>query len=196
MYTTNSTWLVLAACLALLSTRMVAAEEMPATNVQPQAEQAPTAPAPPQAEQTPAPPAERQASQSLEARVQRQDDLMNRRIPGIELYVDREGWQSGIGYRAMQDYVQRLANVCREQLPGLVRGIAGGKRGILLQVTFKGQRKLYFARQNTEEFLTAIVKDLATLPEPVALGVHVTHNQKEIIRAEHTGREVKVTFLL
>ena len=119
------------------------------------------------------------------------------KIMPIEVYVDREGWQSGIGYKGMVHYTERLSNHLSKNLPGYIEGIAGGKKGILLMVSFKAQRNFYLAQENTKEFLSAIVEDLAQrMPEPVAPLVTVTHNGKEIIRAERVGTEVTVKFLL
>ena len=115
----------------------------------------------------------------------------------IEVYVDREGWQSGVGYKGMVHYAERLSNHLSKSIPGYVVGIAGGKKGILLIVSFKAQRNFYLAQENTKEFLSAIVDDLSQrLPEPVAPLVTVKQNGKEIIRAERVGKEVKVQFLL
>jgi len=115
----------------------------------------------------------------------------------IETYVDKEGWQTGVGYKGMEHYVNRLSAHLGKNLSGYVTGIAGGKKGILLLVTFKAQRNFYMAQENTKEFLTAIVNDLVKqMPEPVAPLVTVKQNGREIIRAEREGTEVKVTFLL
>ena len=115
----------------------------------------------------------------------------------IEVYVDREGWQTGVGYKGMVHYTERLSNHLSKQIPGYIVGIAGGKKGIMLMVSFKAQRNFYLAQENTKEFLTAIVDDLAKrLPEPVAPLVTVKQNGKEIIRAERVGDEIKVDFLL
>jgi hypothetical protein len=135
---------------------------------------------------------------ALEDRQYAREDRRNKRSPPVDTYVDREGWQSGVGYRAMEKYVIRLSHLCRERLPGMVAGIAGGKKGILLSVTFKAKRNFYLAQENTKEFLTAIVEDLEKLPEPVAAQVHVTHNGKQIISAirPRKGKDVKVKYLL
>lgn len=113
----------------------------------------------------------------------------------IETYVDNEGWQTGVGYREMQRYIQRLAIICEENLQGIVLGVAGGKRGVLLRVSPQRKVNLTYARENTEEFLTAIVNDLAAFPEPVATTVHVVADGNEIIRAEKRGDRVRVRFL-
>jgi hypothetical protein len=135
---------------------------------------------------------------ALEDRQYAREDRRNKRSPPVDTYVDREGWQSGVGYRAMENYVTRLSHLCRERLPGMVTGIAGGKKGILLSVTFKAKRNFYLAQENTKEFLTAIVEDLEKLPEPVAAQVYVTHNGKQIISAirPKKGKDVKVKYLL
>jgi hypothetical protein len=119
-----------------------------------------------------------------------------KRSKAVETFLNREGWQSGVGYKEMQRYIKRLAHLCEDRMPGLVNGVAGGKRGILLNVTFKGQKSFYMARENTEEFLTAIIGDLEKMPEPVALSVYVTHNKHNIISAIKKGGKVKVKFLL
>ena len=119
-----------------------------------------------------------------------------KRSKAVETFLNKEGWQSGIGYKEMQRYLKRLAHLCEDRIPGLVNGVAGGKRGILLNVTFKGQKSFYMARENTEEFLTAIIGDLEKMPEPVALAVYVTHNKHNIISAIKKGGKVKVKFLL
>ena len=136
------------------------------------------------------------ADEKLEERRMDREDRKERRSPPVDTYVNREGWQSGIGYKEMERYVKRLSHVCSKRLPGMVFGIAGGKRGILLQVTFRAQRSFYMARENTEEFLKAIVADLERMPEPVAAAVYVTHNKREIIRAERKGKKIVVKFLL
>lgn len=135
---------------------------------------------------------------ALEDRQYAREDRRDKRSPPVDTYVAREGWQSGVGYRAMENYVTRLSNLCRERLPGMVAGIAGGKKGILLSVTFKAKRNFYLAQENTKEFLTAIVEDLEKLPEPVAAQVYVTHNGKQIISAMRPkrGKDVKVKYLL
>lgn len=118
------------------------------------------------------------------------------RLKGIDIYVDREGWQSGIGLRAMEHYVQRLANHVQKNIPGLIAGIAGGKRGILLVVTYRGRRNFFRARENTEIFLKAIVEDLATrLPEPVAPYVVVRYEGEDIIVAERIRGRTRVKFI-
>jgi hypothetical protein len=136
--------------------------------------------------------------QALEDRQYAREDRRDKRSPPVDTFVDREGWQSGVGYRAMEKYVIRLSHLCRERLPGMVAGIAGGKKGILLSVTFKAKRNFYLAQENTKEFLTAIVEDLEKLPEPVAAQVYVTHNGKQIISAmrPRKGKDVKVKYLL
>ena len=96
----------------------------------------------------------------------------------------------------MQRYIKRLAHLCEDRMPGLINGIAGGKRGILLNVSFKGQKSFYMARENTEEFLGAIIGDLEKMPEPVALSVYVMHNRVNIISAIKKGGKTKVKFLL
>lgn len=119
-----------------------------------------------------------------------------RRSADVETYVDREGWQSGVGLRGMEHYVERLANHVQKNIPGLIAGVAGGKRGILLITTFRGRRNFYRAKENTEQFLKAIVNDLATrLPEPVAAQVIVRYNGADIIIAERVRGEVRVRFL-
>ena len=119
-----------------------------------------------------------------------------KRSKQVETYLKREEWQSGIGYKEMQRYIKRLAHLCEDRMPGLVNGIAGGKRGILLNVSFKGQKSFYMARENTEEFLGAIIVDLEKMPEPVALSVYVTHNKRNIISAIKKNGRIKVKFLL
>ena len=119
-----------------------------------------------------------------------------KRSKAVETFLNREGWQSGAGYKEMQRYLKRLAHLCEDRIPGLVNGVAGGKRGILLNVTFKGQKSFYMARENTEEFLRAIIGDLEKMPEPVALAVYVTHNKHNIISAIKEGGKIKVKFLL
>ncbi|MCX7846892.1 MAG: hypothetical protein N2595_02515 [bacterium] len=119
-----------------------------------------------------------------------------RRFGGIETYVEREGWQSGVGLRGMEHYVQRLANHLNKNIPGLIAGVAGGKRGILLIATYRGRRNFYRARENTEQFLKAIVDDLATrLPEPVAPQVVVRYEGTDIIVAMRVRGKVHVKFL-
>lgn len=119
-----------------------------------------------------------------------------RRSPAVETYVDRDGWQSGVGMRGMEHYVERLASHLQKNIPGLIAGVAGGKRGILLLATFRGQRNFYRAQENTEQFLKAIVDDLATrLPEPVAPVVTVKYQGTDIIIAERVRGEVRVRFL-
>ena len=119
-----------------------------------------------------------------------------RRRSGVETFLNPKEWQSGIGYKEMQRYLKRLAHLCEDRIPGLVNGIAAGKRGVLLNVTFKGQKSFYMARENTEEFLTAIIGDLEKMPEPVAPAVYVTHNKHTIITAIKKNGKVKVKFLL
>ena len=145
---------------------------------------------------TAARPSESAQAEALKAREFQREQLRDRRMQPVETYVDQEGWQSGIGYRSMEHYLKRLARVCRERLPGMVVGIAGGKKGILLKVTFKAKRNFYLAQENTKELLTAIVKDLEKLPEPVAGQVIVTHNGQQIISAIRKGKEIKVDYLL
>ena len=119
-----------------------------------------------------------------------------KRSKAVETFLNKEGWQSGVGYKEMQRYLKRLAHLCEDRMPGLVNGIAGGKRGILLNVTFKGQKSFYMARENTEEFLSAIIGDLEKMPEGVALDAFIVHNKKTIISAKKKNGKVKVKFLL
>jgi len=119
-----------------------------------------------------------------------------KRSKAVKTFLNREGWQSGVGYKEMQRYLKRLAHLCEDRIPGLVNGVAGGKRGILLNVTFKGQKSFYMARENTKEFLTAIIGDLEKMPEPVVLAVYIVHNKRNIISAIKKGGKVKVKFLL
>jgi len=119
-----------------------------------------------------------------------------KRSKAVETFLNKEGWQSGVGYKEMQRYLERLAHLCEDRMPGLVNGIAGGKRGLLLNVTFKGQKSFYMAKENTEEFLTAMIGDLEKMPEPVALDVYIIHNKKTIISAIKKNGKVKVKFLL
>ena len=116
----------------------------------------------------------------------------------VDTYVDGEGWQSGLGYKEMERYVKRLGVLCSERLPGLVQGIGAGKSGVLLLVTFKAQRSFYMARENTEQFMSAIVGDLERMPEPVAAVVHVKCEKTEIIRAyrSRSSGKTQVDFLL
>ena len=125
-----------------------------------------------------------------------QESPRRKRSKGVETFLNREGWQSGVGYKEMQRYIKRLAHLCEDRMPGLINGIAGGKRGILLNVSFKGQKSFYMARENTEEFLGAIIVDLEKMPEPVALSVYVTHNKRNIISAIKKNGRIKVKFLL
>ena len=134
--------------------------------------------------------------EAMEERRLEREQRRDKRSPPVEAFVDSEGWQSGVGYKAMEQYVKRLSLLCRERLPGMVTGVAGGKKGILLQVTFKAKRNFYLAQENTKEFLTAIVKDLEKLPEPVAAQVIMNHNGQQIISAERKGKDVKVNYLL
>jgi hypothetical protein len=135
---------------------------------------------------------------ALEDRQYSREDRRNKRSPAVETFVAREGWQSGVGYRAMEKYVTRLSYLCRERLPGMIVGIAGGKKGILLSVTFKAKRNFYLAQENTKDFLSAIVEDLEKMPEPVSAQVFVSQNGKQIISAMRPkkGKEVKVKYLL
>ena len=125
-----------------------------------------------------------------------QESPRRKRSKQIETFLKREEWQSGVGYKEMQRYIKRLAHLCEDRMPGLINGIAGGKRGILLNVSFKGQKNFYMARENTEEFLSAIIGDLERMPEPVALSVYVTHNKRNIISAIKKSGRIKVKFLL
>ncbi len=125
-----------------------------------------------------------------------QESPRRKRSKQVATYLKREEWQSGVGYKEMQRYVKRLAHLCEDRMPGLVNGIAAGKRGILLNVSFKGQKSFYMARENTEEFLSAIIGDLEKMPEQVALSVYVMHNRVNIISAIKTNGKVKVKFLL
>lgn len=113
-------------------------------------------------------------------------------------YVDKNGWQSDLGRVAMEKYIERLLYLCQQRLPGMVTGIAGGKKGILLSVTFKAKRNFYLAQENTKDFLTAIVEDLEKLPEPVVAQVYITNNGQQIISAmrPRQGQPVKVKYLL
>jgi len=124
------------------------------------------------------------------------ESARRKRSKAVETFLNREGWQSGVGYKEMQRYLKRLAHLCEDRVPGLVNGIAGGKRGILMNVTFKGQKSFYMARENTEEFLTAIIGDLEKMPEPVALSVYVMHNKRNIITAIKENGKTKIKFLL
>jgi len=114
----------------------------------------------------------------------------------VKIYIAREGWQTNFGFREMQKYLKTLAEICSDRIPKLVYGIAAGKNGIMMQVSFKAQRKFYGARENTEEFLSAIVGDLEKMPEPIAPEVRMTCNGKEIIKAYRSGDKIKVKFLL
>jgi hypothetical protein len=133
-----------------------------------------------------------------EDRLMTREDRRSKRTPAVEKFVSREGWQSGVGYRAMEKYVTRLSYLCRERMPGMVVGIAGGKKGILLSVTFKAKRNFFLAQENTKDFLTAIVEDLEKLPEPVSAQVFVSQEGKQIISAmrPRKGKDVKVKYLL
>ena len=136
------------------------------------------------------------ANNTTENNTVERESPRRKRSKAVETFLNREGWQSGVGYKEMQRYLNRLAHLCEDRLPGLVNGIAGGKRGILLNVTFKGQKSFYMARENTEEFLAAIIGDLEKMPEPVALAVYVMHNKKNIISAIKEKGKIKVKFLL
>ncbi len=114
----------------------------------------------------------------------------------VKIYIAREGWQTSIGFREMQKYLKTLAEICNDRIPRLVYGIAGGKNGIMMQISLKAQRKFYGARENTEEFLSAIVRDLERMPEPIAPEVRMTCSGKEIIKAYRSGDKIKVKFLL
>jgi hypothetical protein len=119
----------------------------------------------------------------------------DRELPPIETYVEKEGWQSGIGYKGMQHYLERMSDSLSKKIPGYILGIAGGKKGVLLIVTAKAKRNFFLAQENTHEFLSAIVNDLMTrMPEPVAPVVTVKYEDKEIIRAEWMGNKVKVNY--
>ena len=119
-----------------------------------------------------------------------------KRSKAVETFLNKDDWQSGVGYKEMQRYLKRLAHLCEDRIPGLVNGIAAGKNGILMNVTFKGQKSFYMARENTEEFLGAILGDLEKMPEPVSLAVYVIHNKKTIIIARKERGKIKVKFLL
>ena len=114
----------------------------------------------------------------------------------VKIYIAREGWQTNIGFREMQKYLKTLAEVCNTRIPRLIRGIAAGKNGIMMQISFKAQKKFYGARENTEEFLASIVADLEKMPEPIAPQATMTYNGKEIIKAYRSGDKIKVKFLL
>ena len=114
----------------------------------------------------------------------------------VKIYIAREGWQTNIGFREMQKYLKTLAEVCNDRIPRLIRGIAAGKNGIMMQISFKAQKKFYGARENTEEFLASIVSDLEKMPEPINPEVRMTCNGKEIIKAYRSGEKIKVKFLL
>jgi len=121
----------------------------------------------------------------------------DREIKPIETFVDKEGWQSGVGYKGMEHYVARMADTLSKKIPGYIIGIGGGKKGILLLVSFKAKRNFFLAQENTREFLTAIVKDLLqSMPEPVAPVVTLRCGDKDIIRAEWVGDKVDVKYLL
>jgi len=134
-------------------------------------------------------------SKSQNVEVERESPR-RKRSKAVETFLNKEEWQSGVGYKEMQRYLNRLAHLCEDRMPGLVNGIAGGKRGILLNVTFKGQKSFYMARENTEEFLTAIIGDLEKMPEGVTRDVFIIHNKKTIISAMKKNGKVKVKFLL
>ncbi|NLF40515.1 hypothetical protein GX586_13810 [bacterium] len=138
------------------------------------------------------------ADEALEQRQIEREERQDRKIPPVDTYVDREGWQSGIGFKEMEKYVTRLGQICSERVPGLVYGIAGGKKGILLNCTDKGQRGFYMAKENTEQFLTAIVQDLMKLPEPVAPFAVMNCRGKPIVQATYSrsSGKVEVKFLL
>ena len=127
--------------------------------------------------------------------VEREKPRRHRRN-NVETFLNPKGWQSGIGYKEMQRYLKRLAHLCEERIPGLVNGIAAGKRGILINVTFKGQKSFYMAQENTKEFLTAIIGDLEKMPEHVSLAVYVIYDKRTIIKAMKSKGKVKVKFLL
>jgi len=114
----------------------------------------------------------------------------------VKIYIAKEGWQTNIGFREMQKYLKTLAEICNNRIPNLIRGIAAGKNGIMMQISFKAQKKFYGARENTEEFLTSIVGDLEKMPEPITPEVRMTCNGKEIIKAFRSGDKIKVKFLL
>ncbi len=114
----------------------------------------------------------------------------------VKIYIAREGWQTNIGFREMQKYLKTLAEVCNDRIPRLIRGIDAGKNGIMMQISFKAQKKFYGARENTEEFLASIVGDLEKMPEPIAPQATMTYNGKEIIKAYRSGDKIKVKFLL
>ncbi len=114
----------------------------------------------------------------------------------VKIYIAREGWQTNVGFREMQKYLKTLAEVCNNRIPRLIRGIAAGKNGIMMQISFKAQKKFYGARENTEEFLSSIVGDLEKMPEPIAPQVTMTCNGKEIVKAYRSGDKIKVKFLL
>jgi len=121
----------------------------------------------------------------------------DRELAPIETFVDKEGWQSSAGYKGMEHYVTRMADTLGKKIPGYIVGIGGGKKGVLLIVSFKAKRNFYLAQENTREFLTAIVKDLLKcMPEPVAPVVTMRCGDKEIIRAEWVGDKVDVKYLL
>jgi len=136
------------------------------------------------------------ANNNTQANEIEQESPRRKRSKAVETFLNREGWQSGVGYKEMQRYIKRLAHLCQDRMPGLVNGVAGGKRGILLNVSFKGQKNFYMARENTEDFLSAIIGDLEKMPEPVALSVYVTHNKRNIISAIKKNGRIKVKFLL
>ena len=114
----------------------------------------------------------------------------------VKIYIAKEGWQTNIGFREMQKYLKTLAELCNDRIPRLIYGIAAGKNGIMLQVSYKAQRKFYGARENTEDFLSEIVRDLEKMPEPIAPEATMTCNGKEIVKAYRSGDKIKVKFLL
>jgi hypothetical protein len=121
----------------------------------------------------------------------------DRELKPVETFVDKEGWQSGAGYKGMEHYVERMADTLGKKIPGYILGIGGGKKGILLIVSMKAKRNFYLAQENTREFLTAIVKDLLQrMPEPVAPVVTMRCGTKDIMRAEWVGDKVEVKYLL
>lgn len=134
------------------------------------------------------------ADDAAKKRMQERRGEVNELLPAMKTYVDKEGWQTGTGYRQMQQYVKRLAILCENNLKGLIVGIAGGKRGILLRATPKAKINLLKAKENTKEFLTAIVNDLAQFSEPVAPVVYVTIKGDVVAQAELRGERVIVKF--
>lgn len=121
----------------------------------------------------------------------------DREFKPVETFVDKEGWQSSAGYKGMEHYVTRMADTLGKKIPGYIVGIGGGKKGVLLIVSFKAKRNFFMAQDNTREFLTAIVKDLMKcMPEPVAPVVTLRCGDQDIIRAEWVGDKVDVKYLL